>query len=341
MAEWWSVDLLDGQDYRKAQLSTVRTGKLNWSIFRAVQGVGSLEVTADPAVTPNWLTDRVKIWHHLDGRDPKPHGIWLCNRPSRSVDGDVARYTLGLVDKTHLLNQKTGRWLTYDAGSVVVPLVRGIITSRGETAAIADSTETLRAPLSFEPSDTWLTIVNALLDALGYAAVAANLDGVLASSPYVAPEDREPAGQYGPGAWKMLPQFDDDLNLAEIPNVTYINSPGDETTPGLIGRASNDNPADPLSTANRPEVVLSEQAEATSQEAIDAIAVKRLAESQQATRRATITHPVDASQLNSVVTHPAGFAGAIVERTIQLDIGAVVDDTVRRIYTAKEGLPWP
>lgn len=338
--QWWSVELLGADDYSMGELGRVRSGNLEWSIFRAVQGSGSLAITEGGPLTPHWLSDRVAIWHN-DGDTRTQHGVWLVTKPGVEVDGPVTHTTLGLVDKTQLLNQAVGRWLTYDAGVVVTSAVVGIIAGRGETRAnIEASAETLRAALSFEPSDTWLTIANKLLDAIGYGSLYASLDGVLTSGPYVDPAGRGITKTYGPGEAKMLGKYGDELDLSEVPNVVYVYAPGDETTAGLIGRASNDNPNDPFSTVNRPEVVFSEQVEATSQAAIDAIAVKRLAEKQQVTRRTGLTHPLDGTRLGDVVSHPAGLTGAIVQRSITLGLGAVVEDTVRRIYTAGEALPW-
>lgn len=345
MAEWWTVDLLDAADYKLDTISRVRGGKLDWSIFRAVWGSGTLDMTASTSgVQPNWLSDRVKVWHHVDGRDPRPYGIWLPKKPGREVDGNLVRYTLTLVDKSDLLNKPTGRYATYAAGSTVVPLVRGIAAAYGENAAVDDSTETLRVALNFEPTDTWLTVANKLLDAIGYTPLHADLNGLLRASKYIAPEKRVKSATYGPGQadLRMRPQWSDEANIAEVPNIVYVYTQGNETTPALIGTARNDNPADPLSTVNRGEVVRSpEQVEATSQDAADSIALKRLHESQQVVRRATITHPVDWTELNEVVEHaPAAFTGAIVQRGVTLGLGACVEDSVRRIYTAGEDLLW-
>lgn len=349
-AEWWTADLLDASDNRLGRLLRIRGGSLEWSIFRSVKGSGSLELTADPsaAIQSSWLgADRVRIEHHAGDPDgdyaTRPFGIWIATRPSREYDGAVERSTLALVDKTHLLNQPTGRWATYPAGTPVVSTVRGIIASRGVgPAVIEDSGETLRAPLNFDPSDvTWLQICNDLLRAIGYDSLTANMDGSLISGPYVPPDDRELMETYGAGAGLMVPRWTDDADASDMPNVVHVYAPGDDLTPGLVGSASNDNPLDPLSTFNRGEIVAPvEQVEATSQAAIDAIARQRLAELSQVTRRATITHPVDHVQLGDLVRHsPGGFSGAVVQRSVDLGIGAVVSDTIRRIYTGGD-LPW-
>lgn len=349
-AEWWTADLLDASDNRLGRLLRIRGGSLEWSIFRSVKGSGLLDLTADPPadIQPSWLgADRVRIEHHAGNPDgdyaTRPFGIWIATRPSREHDGAVERSTLALVDKTHLLNQPTGRWVTYPAGTPVVSTVRGIIAARNAgPAVVEDSGETLRAPLNFDPQGvTWLQICNDLLRAIGYDPLTADMDGSLVSGPYVAPDDRELVETYGAGAGLMLPRWTDDADASDVPNVVHVYAPGDDVTPGLVGSASNDNPLDPLSTFNRGEIVAPvEQVEATSQAAVDAIARQRLAELSQVTRRATITHPVDHVRLNDLVRHlPGGFSGTVVQRSVQLGIGPVVQDTIRRIYTGGD-LPW-
>lgn len=344
MAEGWSADLLDSQDRALCSLRRVTGGSLDWSIFRTVQGQGSLDIVeGGTTVEPNWLSDRVKLWH--TGRDGvrRPMGVWLVTRPSRRHEGaHITRSTLQLADKTQLLNQPVGAWLTYPAGTVVTSTVLGIIYSRGESRAnITASAETLRAAASFEPSDTWLHVAGTLLRAIGHADLYADMDGVLTSAPYVDAADRPLSATYGPGQSKMLPTWDDEADVSKIPNKVHVIASGTQDEAGLIGVARNDNPDDPLSTVNRPEVVHQEDAdEATSQTAIDNIAAKRLAELQSVVRRTTYTHPVDGTRLNDRVQHdPAGYSGAVVQRAVRIVIGANVTDTARRIYTGGD-LPW-
>lgn len=341
MTEGWRADLLDSDDNKLADLPRVKGGSLNWSIFRDIQGDGSLDITDGAVdVEPNWLSHRVQLWHTDRLGVERPFSIWLVTQPGvEVVHPGLSHLSLRLQDKTQLLNQPIGSWVTYAAGTVVTSTVSGIILSRGESRTnVQASTETLTSSVSFEPEDTWLKVVNTLLAAIGYSSVSADMYGIMGAAPYVAPGDRPLVETYAAGKAKMLPSYSDEADLSSIPNVVKIISAGDETTAGLIGSASNDDPSDPLSTANRPEVVVVENVdEATSQGAIDAIAVKRLHELMQVTRRATITHPVDKTQLNDVVKHgPAGFTGPIVQRGINLALGAVVEDTIRRIYTGDD-----
>ena len=57
--------------------------------------------------------------------------------------------------------------------------------------------------------------------------------------------------------------------------------------------------------------------------------------------RVSVTHPIDSTDLNDVVHHgPLNLDAAIVERQVDLRVGAVVTDAIRHIYTGGD-LPWP
>lgn len=342
MAEWWSVDLLDRQDRKKVTLSRIRGGSLDWSIFRAVPGAGSIELTAQPDVDIDWLNDRFRIWWHR-GSHVQSMGIYLGQIPGWTQSGPVRQTTITLADKTEILNSPIGLWLTYPAGTVVVDQVVALIRDRGETAIqVEPSTETLRTALTWEPETTWLTVVNDLLAAINYGSLWCDTAGTYRLEPYVAPEARPIVATYGGGAdhARMLPSWTDEADLASLPTGFRVYVAGDDSTPGLIGKA--DLPTEhPLSAASRGRPILTtESGEATSQAIADEIAARRLQESLQVTRRAAITHPVDDTQMGDVIAHaPLGFSGAVVQRTIKLDVGAVVTDTLRRIYTGGD-LPW-
>lgn len=342
MAEWWSVDLLDRADRKKATLPRVRGGSLDWSTFRAVSGAGSIELTDQPEVDVDWLNDRFRVWWHRDG-EARSMGVYLGQIPGWTQAGPVRQTTITLADKTEVLNSPIGQWLTYPVGTGVVGQVAALIRARGEMSIqVEPSTETLRTALTWEPETTWLSVVNDLLGAINYGSLWCDALGTYRLEPYVAPEARPIVATYGGGVerLRMLGGWSDEADLASLPTGFRVYVAGDDSTPGLIGKA--DLPDEhPLSAASRGRAILTtESGEATSQAIANEIANRRLQESLQVTRRATIIHPIDDVALNDVVAHgPLGFSGAVVQREIRLDIGAVVTDTVRRIYTGGD-LPW-
>lgn len=347
MVEGWRFDLLNRDGQTVGELSNAVGGSLEWSIFRGVPGSGTLTLdNPDRPVggrTPNWLTDRIRATALLDGVE-YPLGVWLVTRPSTAtnIPDRLNHATLSLLDKTHLLNQPAGVWVSFPAGTDVDVAVRDIVTNRTHepVTGISETWAELSSAMTFEPDKTWLHIVNQLMQAAGHSSLHASRQGLLTSNPYTAPGDRPLTASYGPrdGDLVMLPQWDDDLNLHHIPNVVTVATDGTEDEPGYIGVAVNDSPTDPLSTINRGEVLVHESADAaTSQEAANTIAARRLDSLSQVTRRATITHPLDGTWLDDVVEHyGAGFTGPIVQRSIVIGVGPVVTSTVRRIYTGLE-----
>lgn len=345
MAEWWAADLLDRRDYAKGELGTVTGGRLSWSAFRSVGGDGSLEVTLDDELDIDWLSDRVRISHHAEDGTVRPHGVWLISAPERQHDATGTRVTIGLSDKTELLaGDETGEWVTVPAGTNVVAWVAVKIQElTGEVAAVTASSATLRTALTWEPTETWLRVVNDLLAAVNYAALWADMEGRLRVEPYVAPGQRESVARYGfdDDDALMRSEWPEELPLWDLPTGVAVYTEGDEEAPGMSARA--DLPAaHPLSAARRGRTVTkSEEAEATSLDVLQGIAQRRLDEQMSIVYRAGVVHPVDDTVLNDVVEHgPAGVAGAIVNREITLGLGAVVTDSVRHIWTDMEDLPW-
>ncbi|MBB1511965.1 hypothetical protein H5399_05020 [Tessaracoccus sp. MC1627] len=345
MAEWWSAELLDRRDQRIQTLPRVSAGKLSWSIFKAVPGSGSIELTRHPDVAIDWRRgDRIAVWHHSD-ETITPFGVFLPMVSGWEHDGPVSHASIMLADKCEALNSEIGAWLTYEAGVVVTDTVAAIIRDRGETnLAVTPSTETLRTALSWEPNATWLQVVNDLLAAINYTSLWVDNTGAFRLQPYLAPADRPAGPTYGKRAQGHLPlrkQFSDDMPTYGLPTGFRVIVPGNDTTPGLIGKADLP-PEHPLSAQSRgiTDWLRTENADAaTSQEVADQIAARRLQEALQVTRRATITHPVDGTQMNDVVTHgPLAITGPIVQRDITLGdgsagAGAVVTDAIRLIYT--------
>lgn len=346
MAEWWTAELLNRQEQRLRSLPRVTGGRLSWSIFKPVAGSGSLELTRHPEVAIDWRRgDRIQVLHHRDDTIT-PFGVFLSMLSGWEHDGPVARASIMLADKCEALNSEIGAWLTLDAGVPVVDTVTGILTARGETRlAATPSTETLRTALSWEPDSTWLQVANDLLTkAINYQSLWVDTAGAFRIEPYLAPEQRPKGPTYGRRALGHRPlrkQFSDDQPTYGLPTGFRIIVPGDDATPGLIGKADLP-PTHPLSAQSRgiTDWLRTERADAaTSQEVADQIAQRRLTESLQVTRRATITHPVDDTQLHQVVGHgPFNIDGPIVQRDVAIGdgaagAGAVVTDTIRLIYT--------
>lgn len=345
--EYWKIDLLDNQDHAKASFPQVSNGSLDWSIFKSIAGSGKVEFTEKPDFVINWFTDRMRITHvNESAAQPiQPMGIWLFAKPEKNYKQGLTKAPLGLLDKCELYSSEIGEWLTIPAGTVVTDKVYDILTTKaiGVSVALTTSTKTLSIALSWEPTDTWLTVINGLLKAIDYGSLWADLRGRFRVAPYVLPEKRPIRATYGsaPGNLKLRDEWDDSLPLSDIPTGVVAFSKGDETTPGLRGRADLPD-KHPLSAVSRGgEKLKSINVEAVDQATVNSLAARGLAEAVQAVRRSTILHPVNDTEMNDVVRHgPLKYHGPVVERNVTLGLGAVVKDSIRRIYAGDDDLPW-
>lgn len=343
MAESWSAELLDSGDTLIGSLPGVRGGRLEWSIFRAVWGTGTIAWTEPADSNIDWLNSRIKIWHH-QGSHRRPMGVWIPAVPAYDHDGATRRAELALLDKSEILNQPIGVHSPVRAGTNVVGHVKTILTTRGELKiGIDDSPAALSTDLWFEPQDTWLHVCNTVLDAIGYGSLHVDMSGVWTAAPYVAPDQRPITATYGgrPTDLRVRTAWRDEATLFEAPNVVRLTTRGDEGTPGMRAVARNNDPSSPLSIPRRGrEIVHTEEVEAADHPALVAMASRRLSDLSQVTRRVPITHPVDDTQLEDVVLFRGlGLSGPVVQRSVELGTGAVVTDTIRRIYTGGDG-PW-
>lgn len=341
MTESWLIEVLTGEETPTGTRLHASSGRLDWSQFRAVQGAGTVQVTAAPGDL-DLLSGRLRI-RHVSGDRVTPMGVWLLSASRWVRDATRATTELSLLDKTELLNSPVGAWLSIPAGTAPTVWVSDMLAAQGiRETSVTGSTATLAAALHWDPDATWLTVANDVLAAINYGPVRADMEGRLTVAPYVEPHRRPLAAVYGgePGDHRMRPSWSDDAQTWSLPTGFRIVVEGTDDRPGLIGAA--DLPEEhPLSAAARGRVLLrTDTAEAADQSVADQIAERRLWEALQVTRRAQVTHPVDGTVVGDLVEHrPIGLKGAIVEREVELGLGAVVTDVIRHIYTGGE-LPW-
>lgn len=334
----WRIELLDRRENVKASRLKVTAGSLRWSAGQLAAGTGSLTVTLPPdaADAIDWHTDRIRVTH-VDRTVERVHGIWIPQVAGRTVEDAVTRLTVPVADKTELYNRPVGAWLTYPSGSVVTDLISTILAGRGEQALqVTASSATLAKAWSCGPEETWLSVINTLAATINYAPLRASLDGVLVVAPAVPLEQSPSVATYGgqPDHLRLKPDWSVDTDLYALPTgvVVYVARP--DGLKGWIGRA--DLPDDhPLSAANRGERLVTETGNTTTLAATQARAELRLAELTQASASIQIQHPIDDTGHMDVVTvDPEGAVGQIVDRSITLGVGAVVQSTI------KAGVEW-
>lgn len=343
MRDTWRLDLLDRNGNIKCEMPGLTSGSLSWRSDQSVPGSGSITWTRDVGVSIGWLNDRLRITHIGDNGET-PMGVWLLSMPGWQTDGPVTRTTIALSDKTALLNAALGQWLTLPKGTVVTTKVAEIVRARGGGATLStDSTEVLTKSMSWDPSATWLAVVNDLLAAIAYLPLTADMLGRLIVAPYVEPARREPVAVYGGDAdqLRLKPQWSDTSSLFSLPTGVRLYVSRGTSGKGFVGAADLPD-THPLSAASRGDVpyLVTESSDATTKAKAAVAARKRLDELMQVTRAITVTHTVDGVQVGDTVTHgPLGINATVTDRTVTLGTGAVVTDTIQHTSTGGE-LPW-
>ena len=340
----WFVELLDRLDNVKRELPRVTSGNLAWNTEQAVPGSGSLTWTQTAGLGIDWLNDRIRVTH-IDATTDTPMGVFKPSMPGWEVDGPVTRSSIAMSDKTELLNSPLGDWLTLPKGTVVTTKVAEIVRARGGGATLStDSTELLAKSMSWDPTATWLTVVNNLLKAINYAPLWADMTGRLVVAPFTPIPERLPVATYGAESdhLRLKPQWSDRADLYALPTGVRLYVSRGSSSKGFVGAADLPD-AHPLSAASRGGVpyLLTESSDATTRAKAAALAQRRLDEVMQLARTITVTHPVDEVQVGDAVSHgPLGINAVVVQRGVTMGVGAVVSDTIQHTYTGGE-LPWP
>lgn len=300
----WRWDLMTRGEQPLGTLDGVTGGRIEQSIFNTVRAGGQLAWAGTDVL--DWAQFRVQPWYTADtplGPLEAPLGVFLMNAPATTHKDAHEAVDVTLYDKLLLLDQrKVTQTFTVDAGAVVTTALRTFLADY--SVAIDDSTETLSVPMSWPAGTTYLRIANDLLAAINYFSLFADGYGVFQAQRYYAPLFRPVSWSFeDTGDSVYAPDFSDELDLFEVPNVVIGIASSNGDAPALISTARNDDPLSPTSTVNHQEsAVVEENIDATSQAVLDAIVQRRLVDLSQKARTIEIQHAYLPIDLNDAVT---------------------------------------
>ena len=123
-----------------------------------------------------------------------------------------------------LIDRKLGAPYTVDSGTDCVDAANTLVTGFGLPTNSPTSPGTLTTSAhTFEPDDSWLTVVNWLLTSANYQAVYPDPFGTVMIVPYVDPESRDVAATFRDDAQSiMLPEVELANDWYETPNVVRV-----------------------------------------------------------------------------------------------------------------------
>lgn len=122
-------------------------------------------------------------------------GAYFTDTPERSLEEDPVTYHTQCTDILSALDDVVGDAYAVNTGVAYLTEIETILRSRGFSQFVIDPaaiSKTLPTPRvwAFDENQTWLTIVNDLLSAIGYQGVWSDWDGRLRLHEYHSPAER-------------------------------------------------------------------------------------------------------------------------------------------------------
>lgn len=335
--ESWRYDLLSRTEAPLTGLDglagVLPGGSVSWNANATFQARGEIEVK-DVGQVDDWLDLRMRIWQQVVGAEPWPLGTFcVTGFPERRTSLGRS-WRLALTDKlVRLDSDGTAESVSLPAGTVVTDAVRDQIAAAGETAiAVTDSTQTLASGRVWEPGTSRLRIINDLLGGINYWSLRTDRWGRYTAAPYTRPQDREPVRDLTADAI-VLAEWEREQDVASIPNRVVLRTQGSLDEAGLVAVAENNDPASRFSIPNRGVIVAPDRdtaVEADSQETLDALAARRLADLSAPAGMRALRHAGVPLDVHDVVVHK-GTNGAVTEWAQRLSTGALMTTTLREL----------
>lgn len=131
-------------------------------------------------------------------------GAYFTSTPRQNAAPSPPTHEVAGYDILDALDLPAGTTYAVDTGTGYLAAAETILIAQGYTKYSIDQTAggaVLPAPMVWilDDNPTWMTIVNDLLGAVGYAGVWSDWDGVLRLAPYRLPQDRGPEWSYNVG----------------------------------------------------------------------------------------------------------------------------------------------
>ena len=344
----------------------VTRGSVELSAFSDLKATCSFDFEGGD--TPS-TTDLVRIYYSFadDNQESEevPIGTFFVEYGEISYTGDTEQ---GLVASgsangssvlSVLINKKLGAPYTINAGENNISLAVGIIEGLGLLTNSPSASYTTTSPHTFEPDDSWLTVVNWLLTncTRQYQAVYPDALGRVIITPYVAPEKREVSVTFTDDENSiMLPEVSQENDWIETPNVCRLSYQTDDECLAAAAFNQSGSKASLDSRGGRELTITEEVSElngSTQAQRISnlqALAKQKLIDSSSEIEKVTLTHaylknlqPNDAIGINYSGTT---WQGNITNMQISLEVSTPCTTKIRRFVpnsltiTTEGGAVW-
>jgi hypothetical protein len=293
--EYMSVDPLTGQD--KALVGNVLDGgAINWDWLTSLKLRATVPYVGPWALGNDWL--RVYAASSLgDERERTALGTFMASTPGYSVQGAYRTGEAQLYSVLQMLMEQVVEGiLTSPAGTNAVTYAASMARSCGLTVIADASAYTLSRPAVFgvddEGDDTMLSVANSLLAYAGFASADVDGYGNVLLRRYVNPADASPTVTFAADSRSIVTRDPVwvDFDAFAVPNRFVAACSNEDGC--MVAVAVNDDPDSPYSTVSRGRAIAMREtvSDIASQDALQALAERRLAEVSSAVERVTFRH---------------------------------------------------
>lgn len=233
----WGVDILDSSNQLLSPQPSLlfESADVQWA-FRVPEGVNSratdiaaVRRTASLAIKGsvddfNVLIHRYRPWIETQASDGTwvrwNQGVFVSTLPAVSDDGVWLSRTLSLADKTHVWSKELDDFYVAEFNKNIILFVREILEDEFDETDfdLPASSEVIEEDMVFEPGDTWLNVMNAVLEAGGFDPLIATAEGLPHTRLATDHADQAIEQVYEPGGQIKI-EADIDPLLPEVPNV--------------------------------------------------------------------------------------------------------------------------
>lgn len=275
----------------------MRGGSVEIVWLARLGGSATLELTRQARQEINFFENRVRVQYDpgVAGLDPIPIGVYLFSSPEETNSITTQERT-GLLTKMVVIDEDSlTETLSLDAGTPVVDAVVSIIQSTGEyRIAVTDSDAVLSNPLVWKAGESKLTVINTLLEAIGYRSLWCDGLGQYRVEPYDYSGEKAIAWTFRAGDTAIhKPDWTRSQDLTGIPNRVIVVSPGTDEEPAIVGIAENNDPESPFSIPRRGVRTRREEvSDIESQTVANELAERYLFNSMNPVARLSVTHAI-------------------------------------------------
>lgn len=219
------LELLDSSDALILDISdNLVRGSVSHDSGNKIHGTANLTIVG----AYNWESQRLRPYITITDLETGESyrwdlGVYLPETPNRVAGSSPPIYEIEAYDKLVILDTPYGSSKRIAAATGYIASVEALLTGLGLSHAINQTAaaKTLATDIVWEIGDkqTYLKIINDLLEGIGYVGLYADRSGIFRSEPWTSPSARSVVWTYSSDADNSIVSYlGSELDLFDVPN---------------------------------------------------------------------------------------------------------------------------